>query len=642
VIGDPSSIALSSSFTASGGGHGDETQGHAEFGTPATADPVEIAMGAEGVAAGGAAHSLLVRHTALIEADLHHRRLQIAGERMTNLLKFGAGLLALIAVTLLGVMAFQASRADGLIVRPFSVPPELAQRGITGEAVASQLLDHLSRMSSQARSAERLRNAEADWGETVSIEIPQTGISLAQLDQWLRQKLGHEVRVSGEVMRDADGALRLTSRSGSAPLTVQNGSDADLAAMIERAAEGLLEHEQPVVYGSYLMLANRWEDTKAFALRRIELRDPASQARGYVVLGNALTRLEGDMTSMAAFRRAYETDPVAGASGFNNLISRAQIVLGQPEYALWLARQTAKYSDYSNLIPAAGLMRQRSSEARIASIAGDNATAARILAELAPLEQLGTVGSDTAMWAELSQQLALLHEPKRALESLSRFRSGTEFGRREAMLLLIGMAREDWAEAVRAADGIDADNAKQPDGGIHKQLVKANRALALARLGRLAEAQVIIEDTQLSCQVCIISRAEIAEAGGQRAAADHWFAQASRLAPSIPTADVAWGRAVMARGDIAAAVPILTRAQARSPRNADARHYLGEALLLRGDAKGAAAQFSTAADLAPNWARNHILWAEALGKLGKSEDAAAHRATARKLDLTPSDRARLG
>ena len=41
-------------------------------------------------------------------------------------------------------MVWEAAHADGLVIEAFSVPPELADRGITGQVVATKMLDRLT------------------------------------------------------------------------------------------------------------------------------------------------------------------------------------------------------------------------------------------------------------------------------------------------------------------------------------------------------------------------------------------------------------------------------------------------------------------------------------------------------------------
>src|SRR5689334_16425964 len=121
------------------------TKRRARRAAPTTPDPVEIAMEAEAhdLSPASPAQRVLLKHEQLIEADIRHRRWQIASERVGFGLKLLTGAAGLAGALVLTVMAWQASRADGLVLKPFSVPPELAQRGVTGEVIAAQLLDRL-------------------------------------------------------------------------------------------------------------------------------------------------------------------------------------------------------------------------------------------------------------------------------------------------------------------------------------------------------------------------------------------------------------------------------------------------------------------------------------------------------------------
>src|SRR6185437_9997878 len=44
------------------------------------------------------------------------------------------------------LMVWQAHQSAGLLIEPFAVPPDLAAKGLTGEVVASQMLDKFAAM----------------------------------------------------------------------------------------------------------------------------------------------------------------------------------------------------------------------------------------------------------------------------------------------------------------------------------------------------------------------------------------------------------------------------------------------------------------------------------------------------------------
>ena len=88
---------------------------------------------ADGARPEGVAYRVLARQEQLIGWE-------IADKRAAFGLKVLAGAAALIAASLLAGMIWSASRADGLVIKAFSVPPALAARGVTGEALAAQTM----------------------------------------------------------------------------------------------------------------------------------------------------------------------------------------------------------------------------------------------------------------------------------------------------------------------------------------------------------------------------------------------------------------------------------------------------------------------------------------------------------------------
>ena len=273
---------------------------------PTTPDPIEIAMEAEatGVAPVGVAAKLLAKQEQLVGW-------QIASERAGFVLKVLTGVAGAAVAGILTLMAWQASRADGLLIKPFSVPPELAARGVTGEALASQMLDQLSRMSSTAHASLNQQRVSADRGDNVSIEIPQTGVSLSQLDQWLRDKLGRQTRVTGELMTLPDGSLRLLARVGSEPLPAQAGGPGEVEALATRAAESIYAREEPISYAQYLERSGRQDEARAIELVATESRDRTTRAVAWSLYGNNLRRKEGPMAAAPAYRRSRAIDMTA-------------------------------------------------------------------------------------------------------------------------------------------------------------------------------------------------------------------------------------------------------------------------------------------------------------------------------------------
>jgi hypothetical protein len=180
-------------------------------------------------------------------------------DRIRNGLTTFVALAVTVAVVGLGVMVWDAAHETGLVVEPFTVPPDLAQQGLTGQVVAKQVLDRLSELQLQTVSDRPANAYRNNWGDDLKVEIPETGISLGELSNYLRASLGHETRISGEVYRTPAG-LTVAARSGEAAGKRLTGSDADVESLIEKAAEAVYEQTQPYRYGLYLASAERQKE----------------------------------------------------------------------------------------------------------------------------------------------------------------------------------------------------------------------------------------------------------------------------------------------------------------------------------------------------------------------------------------------
>jgi len=66
----------------------------------------------------------------------------------------------------------------------------------------------MARASHRSASILRLTNAAEtfrnDWGSEIQVEIPQTGVSIGELDKYLRQWLGKRTGIGGEAVRIGD------------------------------------------------------------------------------------------------------------------------------------------------------------------------------------------------------------------------------------------------------------------------------------------------------------------------------------------------------------------------------------------------------------------------------------------------------
>ncbi len=184
------------------------------------------------------------------ELELSHLRLRRFSGWTKATFEVALAIAALALACFLAAAVWNAAHADGLVIESFSVPPDLAARGLTGEVVAGELLDRLAQLNQETISSHSTKSYAANWGDDIKVEIPDTGISVAQAYRFLRRWLGHESHISGAVWRNQSGIV-ITARTDDKSVTIQ-GPDADIGGQIQKAAEAVFGLAEPYRYGVYL------------------------------------------------------------------------------------------------------------------------------------------------------------------------------------------------------------------------------------------------------------------------------------------------------------------------------------------------------------------------------------------------------
>ena len=220
---------------------------------PETNDAVDIAMHA--VASGkplpDVARRLLEEQSRFVRAQTSEIRTRQVGERVRAALWAVLAIAAAAILVLIGAMLIRASRTDALVVQSFRVPPAMQAKGLTGEVVATQLLDKLAEMQEQSESTRAASSYANNWENDLKIDIPNTGATAEQIWKLLRGWLGKETRISGEVI-ETPGGLALTARVGSQPGRRFVNTAGDLDALIAQGAELIYERTQPYRHAVYL------------------------------------------------------------------------------------------------------------------------------------------------------------------------------------------------------------------------------------------------------------------------------------------------------------------------------------------------------------------------------------------------------
>jgi tetratricopeptide (TPR) repeat protein len=551
------------------------------------------------------------------ELQLSHLKVRRWKDRLSLAFQVLGVVVGAAVVIGLGVMVWQAREDHGLVVDAFSVPPDLAAHGLTGEVVASQLLDKLSAMQNATDSARPARSYQNNWGDDLKVEIPETGVSIGDLDRWLHRHLSQQTHVAGEVFETAQG-LSVTARTDDGGDSFSGGAG-DLQSLLQQSAESVYRRTQPYRYAVWLASHGRQE--QGVELLTALGNGPVGPDRVWAnaVLGELLASrgdVVGGLNRALDAVRSGPADPHAWGDLGDTLLSvgHTQGAVAAFKTMLTLLRQHP-----GSEAPTARAMTMTEYSASVAEAAGDFLGGAELQSRAANLTDFfGGAGSARA---GTIADLALAHgvaasDQARASAITAKVPDAFLF---QALLdadIALGRfpAAVHDGQSQQAVAAAGATLLAQLGRPAASRSVQAKLAYAEAMAGDLAGARALVARTPIDCYDCLRMRGAIAAAGHDWPEAERWFTQATRFGPSLPFAWTDWGQARLARGDAAGAIAVLQIAHRKGPRFADPLELWGEALMARRDYKGAAAKFEEAARYAPAWEENRRLWKQALAK----------------------------
>ena len=583
----------------------------------------------------------LSKDGALMRRSLHMRH---ASEIMKFAFELLIALVLLAIVAALGTAMWSAAHDNGLVIEAFSVPPDFAQRGLSGEVVASQLLDKLARMQQETNSIRPADTYRNNWGDDIKVEIPDTGISIGELNRYLRRWLGHETHISGEIYRTAAG-IAVTARAQDAGETFA-GKNGDLDALLQKAAEAVYAQTQPYRYAAFLAQASRNREAMRAAQSLAADANPAERAWALALLGNLYLVYRTPDEALATLRAGVAADP-GNAHAWDNL-SSAELELGllddgyrHTERALSLYDKGAVAFDPGHVAIVTLIDR-----AFLASALGDYRLAIDMDEAIRRLPDQG--GSQNKAAIDEADEWARSHDLTRAARLLSRIRPVGDDEEVNDWFQRVDLAwlEHDWLTLSKMMEKPEVLRMLPTE--IHPllqrlldRLPQSFYAEAKAEEGDLAEARRLIAATPGNCYDCVRMRGKIDAAAKDWAAAAYWFAKAVQEAPVIPAAWTDWGAMLLAKGDRDGAIAKFAIAYAKGPHFADPLELWGEALMQKDRSDLALAKFEQANTYAPNWGRLHLKWGEALEYVGQRKDAQAQFAAAGRLDLFPREKREL-
>ena len=583
--------------------------------------------------------------------QLSHLRARRFSDYSKMLLEIGVGLFLLAIVFSFGVMAWNAAHDRDLVIDAFTVPPDFAARGLTGQVVASELLDKFSRMEAKTiTTAQSEGTYRLDGGDAVRIEIPDTGgLSLGEIDRYLRQTLGEETHVAGEIVRTPKG-LAVTVRTGGQPGTRLEGSESDLDGLMQKAAESLFAQSEPLRYGDYLADVDRYDDAVAVVRPLSLIGSPLDRARALTSWAEGLDFDGHGREALPIVEQAVQLAPKASFAWA--VISDAEIELGHDESAhaseVLMVRTAPETWSAAELASAQLRYLPFYIAQRGDGHAGDFPAAAKDWNQIWAGGPGILVGDPFGQLFDATPQFAAGHDLETARRVLGAAAPVVENKILEVCAAYAATAvayyAEDWPLAAEHAAKLEAmlptrGNAYQK--AWEQVTIRPLYAIALARLGKFSDASAIVAKMPEDCDLCARARGTISALRHDWSTAEHWYALVAARSPSIPFADTDWGQMLLWKGDTAGATAKFAEAHRIGPHFADPLEMWGEALMQQNRSDLALAKFAEANKYAPNWGRLHLKWGEALFYAGQKDDAKKQFAIAAALDLTPSEKAEL-
>jgi tetratricopeptide (TPR) repeat protein len=517
------------------------------------------------------------------------------GQRLRNAFQlFLTGVATVIGVGFI-LMMRDAITSERVVVEPFDAPPSMADDGINGRTVAAGLLDQLTQLQAATRVSAAKRNLESAWTGDIKLEVPETGVSIGELDRLLHERFGHDTHIEGDLIRTAGGGLALTVRGdGVLPKTFSN-PEGDLEKLTVTAAEYVYGSAEPFLFTSYLSNQGRDAEALTFVASHYAAAKPADRPFMLNVWGNALGNTGRARDSLERYRETVRLKPDYWPA-WNNVMNALWGL--QDEEGAWRAGQEM-------LSHAGGRPKRKVRELFYQNLDTLNWNLPALRAALeSDMQENGGLGSQTSqVGPSLADVAARQHDPAKAefyLATSSRSEVAPDL---EALTHFVrGYLAMERGEGPTAASEMEAFQAAYANPSVFSNYPGYGCwvAPAEALAGRFDKAEAALDKYGRYVD-CYRFRADIQDQRGDWAGARKAYAAAIGLAPDMPAAYESWGLALARHGDLEAAKTQYAAAAKRGPGWGDPHKAWGDALAAQGQWKAALEHYDAALKLAPAW-----------------------------------------
>ena len=502
------------------------------------------------------------------------------------------------------VMIRDAVASRSVVIDPFEAPPALAAAGLSGKVVAAGLLDELTRIQAANRSSAEHRQLSNAWTNDIAIEVPETGVSIGELERVLKARFGHDQHIDGDLVTPPTGGLALTVRgTGILPKTFVSGS-MDLGHVLTEAGEYVYSQSQPGLWATYLVENKREDEAIRFCQTVYGKVDAAERPYLLNNWANAIASPGGERAvreALVLWREAVRLQPDLWV-GYNN-IQFALGALGDEEGVVQAGREMLK---------AAGGRPGRAPEnvyqnydLVVWDLSADHAS------NIADMESHGGLG--TLVTAQAAESLTVaqfeiqMHDLNSAMLRLQTTAvdeknladvAQTAFDR-----ALLAEERGDVPAAAREWDAYAAAFAN-PVISTAGPNTLCFAAVTYERTGQHAKADAALDSAgKLNFVDCLRFRGDVLDLRGDWAGAQAAYSKAVAIGPSLPAGYYSWGVALARHGDLPGASAKLKQANQAGPHWADPLKAWGDVFMRQGDHRQALQKYDEALKYAPNWAQ---------------------------------------
>ncbi len=276
-----------------------------------------------------------------------HLRNQLAEEGVRRFglrLRVGFQLFLVLVSTAISVgllmLFYEATRSRNVIIHSFDIAPGLATTSPGGKIVAASLLDRLTQLQAATRISAEKRGLSNAWTNEISVELPEVGLSIGQIERALKARFGHDEHIDGDLVSSDIAGLAMTVRGNHVLPKTFVDNESHLQKLVDQAAEYIYGESEPGLFAKYLSDSNRASDAIAFSKAHLASARPRDQPLLLNYWGNAILASGGPNTNSEAlplFREAVRIDPDYWAGYYN--LALTQFNLGDVEGAIGVGRQ---------------------------------------------------------------------------------------------------------------------------------------------------------------------------------------------------------------------------------------------------------------------------------------------------------------